>query len=138
MVEITTTDSGVPELQALLNEALNSFNQEAAGYSDRRPLAVVVRDDAGVVVGGAAGRTAMGVAFLDLFYLPPDLRGSGVGSDVLRRFEAEGRARGCRMGVLFTISFQAPGFYEKQGWERFGEIPCDPPGTSRIWFRKAL
>ena len=138
MVEITTTDLGVPELQALLNEALNSFNQDAAGYSDRRPLAVVVRDDTGTVVGGAAGRTTMGIAFLDLFYLPPNLRGSGVGSDVLRRFEAEGRVRGCRMGVLFTISFQAPGFYEKQGWERFGEVPCDPPGTRRIWFRKVL
>lgn len=138
MVEITTTDAGVPEMQALLGDALNAFNHEAAGYSDRRPLAVVVRDGQGVLLGGAAGRTTMGIAFVDLFYLPPEVRGDGVGREVLRRFEAEGRARGCRMGVLFTISFQAPGFYEKQGWERFGEVSCDPPGTSRIWFRKIL
>ena len=99
MVEITTTDTGVPEMQALLGDALNAFNLEATGYSDRRPLAVVVRDDAGVAVGGAAGRTAMGVAFLDLFYLPPDLRGSGVGSDVTRR-----ETKGCpKAGRTLTV-----------------------------------
>jgi hypothetical protein len=36
------------------------------------------------------------------------------------------------------ISFQAPGFYERHGWKRFGEIPCHPPGTSRIFMTKAL
>src|SRR5256886_11992358 len=57
--------------------------------------------------------------------------GTGLGTEVLRMFEDEGRRRGCRSAVLYTISFQAPGFYERNGWRRFGEIPCDPPGTDR-------
>jgi len=47
--------------------------------------------------------------------------------------EEEARRRGCRAGVLYTISFQAPGFYQRLGRHVFGEIPCDPPGTSRFF-----
>jgi hypothetical protein len=40
--------------------------------------------------------------------------------------------------VLLTISFQAPEFYRRNGWRVFGEIPCNPPGTSRIYLTKDL
>jgi hypothetical protein len=52
--------------------------------------------------------------------------------------EAEGRRRGCRAAVLYTISFQAPEFYKKHGWHEFGAIACEPPGTSRIFLTKNL
>lgn len=76
--------------------------------------------------------------FLDLFHLPQALRGMGIGTEVLRRFEEEGRRRGCRAAVVYTISFQAPEFYERNGWVRFAEVPCDPPGTSRVFLSKTL
>ena len=40
--------------------------------------------------------------------------------------------------MLYTISFQAPGFYECNGWRVFGEVPCDPPGTTRVFMSKDL
>ena len=40
--------------------------------------------------------------------------------------------------MLYTISFQAPGFYEKLGYRVFGSVDCDPPGTSRIVMVKDL
>jgi hypothetical protein len=40
--------------------------------------------------------------------------------------------------VLYTISFQAPGFYARHGWRVFGEISCEPPGTSRVFMTKTL
>lgn len=76
--------------------------------------------------------------FLDLFHLPEALRGGGLGSRILRLAEEEARRRGCVAGVLMTISFQAPGFYERHGWQRFGEVPCLPPGTSRVFLSKKL
>lgn len=90
------------------------------------------------MLGGLTGRTSLGLLFVDLFHLPTELRGQGLGSEVLRLAEEEGRRRGCRSAVLYTISFQAPEFYQRHGWEVFGEIPCDPPGTSRIFLRKEL
>ena len=52
--------------------------------------------------------------------------------------EAEAKRRGCKAGVLYTLSFQAPGFYEKRGWREFGRVPCEPPGTSRVFMTKTL
>ncbi|WP_435972197.1 GNAT family N-acetyltransferase [Streptomyces sp. Qhu_M48] len=137
--EWVLTDSPLSEDVAAISDALDRFNIEHTGIADRRPLAVLVRDpETRQVVGGLTGRTSLGLFFLDLFYLPPRLRGSGLGTELLRQAEDEARARGCRMAVLYTITFQAPGFYQNHGWKRLGEVPCDPPGASRVFMTKEL
>ena len=141
MSEPTVIVTDAPERRTLeaISNGLSNFNKEATGISDHRPLAVVVQDPAtGETVGGVSGRTSLGLLFLDVFYLPARFRGSGLGSRILEMAEEEGRKRGCRAAVLYTISFQAPGFYQRHGWRIFGEIPCDPPGTSRIFMTKEL
>ncbi|WP_395672673.1 GNAT family N-acetyltransferase [Inquilinus sp.] len=137
--EIELTETADERLEALINDGLNAFNDDVTGYSDRRPLSVVVRDpESGEILGGAKGRTSLGVLFVELFWLPQRLRGSGLGSRILRMMEEEGRRRGCRAGILFTISFQAPDFYRRHGWRVFGEVPCEPPGTARVFMTKEL
>ncbi|MEY9911820.1 GNAT superfamily N-acetyltransferase [Catenulispora sp. MAP12-49] len=139
MVELIVTDAPTPAQTATISDALDHFNLEATGIDDRNPLAVLVYDPGtSQVIGGLAGRTSLGLFFIDLFFLPPELRGEGLGTEILRRAEDEARARGCRTAVLYTISFQAPDFYRKQGWTSFGEVPCDPPGTSRVFLTKEL
>jgi GNAT superfamily N-acetyltransferase len=78
------------------------------------------------------------VLFVDLFFLPDALRGHRLGSQILQVAEDEARRRGCGAAVLYTISFQAPEFYERHGYRRFGMIDCQPPGTSRIFLSKPL
>ena len=139
MVELIVTDAPTPAQTATISDALDHFNLEATGIDDRNPLAVLVYDPGtSQVIGGLAGRTSLGLFFIDLFFLPPELRGEGLGTEILRRAEDEARARGCRTAVLYTISFQAPDFYRKQGWTSFGEVPCDPLGTSRVFLTKEL
>jgi len=46
------------------------------------------------VVGGLTGRTSLGLLFVDLFYLPAELRGQGIGGEVLKQAEEESRRRG--------------------------------------------
>jgi GNAT superfamily N-acetyltransferase len=136
---IEISDRVTPEITSCIAEGLDRFNDQQIGYGDRLPLAVVVKDpDSGEVLGGITGRSSLGLLFLDLFYLPEALRGAGLGSELLRRFEQEGRRRGCLSAVLYTISFQAPDFYQRHGWQRMGEVPCLPPGTSRIFMSKTL
>ncbi|MBN5370566.1 GNAT family N-acetyltransferase [Serratia marcescens] len=136
---IEISDRVTPEITSCIAEGLDRFNDQQIGYGDRLPLAVVVKDpDSGDVLGGITGRSSLGLLFLDLFYLPETLRGAGLGSELLRRFEQEGRRRGCLSAVLYTISFQAPDFYQRHGWQRMGEVPCLPPGTSRIFMSKTL
>ncbi len=122
-----------------VEQGLNAFNDEITGISDRKPLSVLVKDaNTGEVIGGMIGRTSLGLLFIDLVYLPPVLRGQRLGETLLRQFEEEGRKRGCISGFLYTISFQVPEFYKKNGWQEFGRIDCLLEGTSRIFLRKQL
>jgi GNAT superfamily N-acetyltransferase len=136
---LTLSSVPEPEVQKIVSDGLNAYNDALVGYADRVPLTVIVRDgDSGEVLGGICGRTSLGMMFLDTVYLPESLRGQDVGTRMLAMAEEEGRRRGCKNGVLYTISFQAPRFYERLGWRVFGEVPCDPPGTSRVFLTKAL
>jgi GNAT superfamily N-acetyltransferase len=133
------TDAPDDLLKKTIDDGLTAYNIEQAGYADGRPLAIVIRDPAGGrPVGGMLGRTSLGVLFVDLVFLPPHMRGKDLGARMLAAMESEGKRRGCKTGVLFTLSFQAPGFYAKYGWREFGRIPCEPPGTSRVFMTKTL
>ncbi|WHQ73584.1 GNAT family N-acetyltransferase [Pantoea sp. Lij88] len=127
------------EKSLAIEEGLNAFNDLMTGINDRKPLSVLIKSTkTGEVLGGMQGRSSLGLLFIDLFFLPPELRKMGLGTDILNRFENEGRRRGCTAAFLYTISFQAPDFYKKNGWEEFGRIDCEPEGTSRIFMRKSL
>ena len=80
----------------------------------------------------------MGRFFVDLFFLPESLRKNRIGSRIIRKAEDEAKRRGCSRAVLFTVTFQAPGFYERQGYDVLGQIECDPPGHTRICMTKRL
>jgi GNAT superfamily N-acetyltransferase len=141
MMEVTLslTDNPDDEARRVIDDGLADYNAHCAGYRDWRDLAVLARElTHGRIVGGILGRTSLGLLFIDLVFLPEALRKRQVGSRMLRMAEVEAVRRGCRSGVLYTISFQAPGFYERHGWREFGRIPCDPPGTSRVFMTKVL
>jgi GNAT superfamily N-acetyltransferase len=136
---LTLTDAPDAQAEAIIGDGLAIFNKERAGYWDRRALAVLVHAaDGKTVAGGLLGRTALGLLFIDVFYLPDTLRGRGIGSRIIRLAEEEAIRRGCRAAVLYTISFQAPGFYERLGYRVFGHIPCEPPGVARVFMSKEL
>jgi GNAT superfamily N-acetyltransferase len=139
MVEpaLVLTDVADDEAYQLVNEGLARHGAEQAGYWDARPLYVVARDPSNQrSLGGIVGRTSLGLMFIELVFLPRELRNRGLGTRMLHMAEEEAVKRGCRAGVLYTISFQAPAFYERRGWREFGRIHCDPPGTSRIFMTK--
>jgi GNAT superfamily N-acetyltransferase len=137
-LSIEVSNCITPEFTLPIEAGLNQYNDETVGFSEREPLAVVARDENGNVLGGMLGRSYLGLLFIDLVYLPPDIRGKGLGSQILKCVEDEGRKRGCKAAVLYTITFQTPVFYEKNGWQRFGEIPCLPEGASRVFLKKEL
>jgi GNAT superfamily N-acetyltransferase len=136
---IELTDAPDPQDVLAIRAGLNQFNVEASGIDDQRPLAVLVRDPTTrQVVGGITGRTSRGLFFLDVFFLPEAMRGTGIGSKLLKMAEDEGWRRGCQAAVLHTNTFQAPEFYRRNGWTELGSIPSGPPGNSRIFFTKQL
>jgi GNAT superfamily N-acetyltransferase len=135
---LTVTDAPGSHAKALIEEGLARFNAENAGYRDARPLAVLVSDpDSREVIGGLLGRTSLGLLFIDLFFLPVAMRKHGLGSRVMQAAEDEARRRGCRKAVVITINFQAPEFYQRHGYQTFGQVDC-LPGVARVFLSKDL
>jgi GNAT superfamily N-acetyltransferase len=136
---LTLTDAPGDRACAVIRGGLADYNAKQAGYRDARPLAVLVSDrETKEVIGGLLGRTSMGLLFVDLFFLPDGLRKHGIGSRVIGLAEEEAKRRGCTRAVLFTVTFQAPGFYERLGYQVVGRLECDPPGYTRICMTKKL
>src|SRR5438045_1650280 len=83
-------------------------------------------------------RSASGVVYVAWFFLPEDWRRARIGSRVLAMAEEEGRRRGCTRIALTTLSIEAPGFYQKQGYDVAATIDCEPPGLTRYYMMKRL
>lgn len=133
-VELVATP-GAAEEQAIL-DALIAYNDAAAGPGGHEPLAVVVRNPAGTVIGGLWGTTSYGWLFVRYPVLPDTMRGQGTGTRLMASAEAEARRRGCLGMWLDTFSFQAEGFYHRLRFATFGTIADYPPGEARHFLVK--
>ncbi|OWV76692.1 acetyltransferase [Rhizobium sp. R339] len=138
MPEFELTASPSPEELAAITDALSAFNTGDIGPSDRRPLAVLIRDTDGKVSGGLSGFTAWGWLFIQMLYIPDTLRGTGLAGRILAKAEEEAKARGCRGAWIDTFNPQALGAYLRQGYEVFGELEDFPEGRTRSFLRKNL
>jgi GNAT superfamily N-acetyltransferase len=136
--EIVLTDAPGQAAHGVILAGIVAYNDSRAGRSGHRPLAVLVNEEAGQTVGGLWGATHWQWLFVHLLWLPEAFRGAGLGRDLLRRAEAEAVARGCGNVWLDTFSFQARGFYEKQGYAVFGTLDDYPPGHRRYFLQKRL
>src|SRR5882762_7890745 len=126
------------ELDAFLVERIYEFNSKATGYFDGRLLGARVQNEAGEVIAGFNGHTWGGCAEISHLWVSEPHRGHGLGKTLLHAAEAEAVRRGCTQVVLITHSFQAPGFYERLGYERKYAIEGRPKGHSDIVFVKPL
>jgi GNAT superfamily N-acetyltransferase len=136
-VEISVTGEPAADDVTVVRAGVVAHNVEAAGAEPSIPLAVLARRDA-TVVAGATGFTHFGWLYIHYLWVASDQRGTGLGSEILARAEAEARQRGCHAVWLDTFSFQAPGFYEKLGYQEFGRLDDFPPGHARHFVWKPL
>jgi GNAT superfamily N-acetyltransferase len=137
--QFVVTDAPNPEEEAVIRDGLSAYNLEKAGYRDQQSLAILVSDpETGEVVGGLLGGTSFGLLRIDRFFLPESLRKQGLGTKVIKAAEEEGMRRGCSRALLTTLSFQAPGFYRRQGWEVLAQLDGEPPAPTRFLMTKRL
>lgn len=134
---IELADAPDDTLRAAIAAPLLAFNAALAGPSGQRALVLVVHDENRVVAGGLWGATGYGWLYTQMLVVPEAGRGQGLGADLMRRAEAEARARGCHAAWVDT-QFGARGFYERLGYVAFGELPDYPPGFSRTFLAKRL
>ncbi len=125
-------------LEELLAERLYEFNSEATGIFDGELLSACVEDASGNTIAGLSGHTWGGCCKIDRVWVEKSIRGSGLGTAVMKAAEAEAIRRGCHQMVLSTHSFQAPAFYEKLGFRRVAAIADNPRGHATFFYVKRL
>jgi len=137
--EILPVAQPEPALLAAIAGPLASFNARWAGPADMRPLVLALqRKPGGEVIGGLAGETIYRWLAIQVLYVPPELRRCGIGTALLRRAEAEAKARFCIGIVVNTFSFQARPFYERMGFAHFGTLEDCPPGHRCFYLAKRI
>ena len=130
--------STFPDDAATIARELLAFNEVRIGPADEQPMQFVVRDEAGVIVGGLLGVTRWKWLYVAKLWLDERLRGRGLGTQLLQMAEDEARRRGCTGASLDTFEHQARPFYEKLGWELFGTLEGYPAGTRQYFLQKRL
>ena len=136
--EIELTDAPLDPEIAILNDSLVAFNAGLIGMTDKRPLALLLRDGDGRVIGGLSAVTARGWLIIDMIFVPEILRGNGLATQLLGMAEDEARNRGCHGAWLETVNPDARRLYEKHGYAPFGQLPDFPVGHSLIFMQKTL
>ena len=104
------------------------------------PLEIYALNDDGKVIGGLIGRTHSIRDWFEVsvIWVKENVRGRGIGRQLMALSEQEAVSRGCRYARLATSDYQAPGFYPKLGYELYGKLENCPPGVTCFYYRKDL
>jgi ribosomal protein S18 acetylase RimI-like enzyme len=126
------------ELRHAISDRLDLFNVATTGLDAWHSVAVVLRGPDDEIVGGVLGDIWGGWLHVTYLWVAAPYRGHGYGRDLLRAAERFAIDRGCRAARLETFGFQAPGFYEKLGYQVFGVLDDCPPGHQQFFLRRDL
>ena len=115
---------------------LAEFNAQHGYPVDSKPVAILLKDEAGRTIGGLWGKTVYGWLFVEFLVVPESMRGRNLGASIMMKAERIAEGRGCVGSWLTTFTFQAQGFYEKLGYSVFARLEDSPVGNERIFLRK--
>ena len=131
-----TEEANLDAIFAAVRQGIRAADPPDVGPRDWQPLNLALHARGGILVGGLYGATMWRWLLIDGLWVAEEMRGRGLGRDLVLKAEAAAIARGCRGSWLGTFDFQARGFYERLGYEVFAELPGFPPGHSHYHLRK--
>ena len=124
------------EERKFLFDRLMEFNLPFLGKNQERKVILGVDDEENQRVAGLAATISYGTMYIERLWVAQGVRGMGIGSKLMGQAERIARHSGCGMIHLFTYDFQAPGFYERLGYEQWGALEGFPNGHCQLHYRK--
>jgi ribosomal protein S18 acetylase RimI-like enzyme len=132
-------ESDVAQTREAVIQGLSAYNAARVGPRNTEPLAISLRDDDGMIVGGLIGELKWEWLHVDLLWIDDAHRGQGHGEALVAMAEQAARDHGASGVYLSTMSIQAPDFYPKLGYSEFARMDNYPVAGHRIHhFVKAL
>lgn len=122
----------------VIGDLIRSYNCSKREAAESEPLNLYVEDDSGELMAGIVAETFGNWLEIEYLFVKEDLRGQGIGSQLLQQAESEAKKRNCRSVFVNTYQFQAPTFYEKQGYKEVFTLRDYPYTGQRHYYQKDL
>lgn len=119
-----------------LIKGLKQHKYEHMGPEETAPLSVIARDKDNHIIAGVSGRSIYRNFLIEMVWVSEAARGTGLGRQLMEQAEIEAKKRGCLVAQLDTLSFQAPVFYQKLGFEIVGTVPGFSGSPERYFMLK--
>jgi GNAT superfamily N-acetyltransferase len=94
-----------------IEDRLYEYNSHAIGRNDGQGVGFIICDEAGHMIGVAAGYTWAATSELKQLWVDKAYRGRGYARKLLNAFVTEAYSRGVRQIWVASYDFQAPGMY---------------------------
>ena len=121
-----------------IGELVRSYNRSKREAAESEPLNLYVEDDSGELLAGLVAETFGNWLEIEYLFVKEDLRGQGIGSQLLQQAESEAKKRNCRYVFVNTYQFQAPAFYQKHGYQEVFTLKNYPCTGQRHYYQKDL
>ncbi len=106
--------------EALYKYNLSHFPKDLGGRYEE--ICLFLKDDKGTVRGGILSEVCWNWLEIHTFMIDEDMRKSGYGTKLLAEVEKIAVEKDCDFIKIDTLSFQALGFYEKNGYQVYGTL----------------
>ena len=136
-LRLTVEDAPAHGDRKFIDDALDEMNRPFFAGTEFGRIGVFVRDDDGKIRAGLDALIEANWLYVDNLWVEDSLRGRGIGRLLMAEAERVAVARGCHSAWVDTFSFQAPGFYQKLGYEIFATLDY-PPDHKRHFLRRTL
>jgi len=121
-----------------IGDLIRSYNRSKREEAESEPLNIYVEDDSGELMAGLVEETFGNWLEIEYLFVKEDLRGQGIGSQLLQRAESEAKKRNCRFAFVNTYQFQAPAFYQRHGYKEVFSLKDYPYTGQRHYYQKDL
>ena len=121
-----------------IGDLIRSYNRSKREKAESEPLNIYVEDDSGELMAGLVAETFGNWLEIEYLFVKEDLRGQGIGSQLLQRAESEAKKRNCRFAFVNTYQFQAPAFYQRHGYKEVFSLKDYPYTGQRHYYQKDL
>ena len=136
-ITIGTTEDG-----QWIREQLITYNRQhvpAALYTESEHYCFLAWDEDEELLGGVTASYVWNHLQVHFLWVDPEQRAEGIGKQLMEQIESLAEEKSCSKILLDTFSFQAPGFYEKLGFEEYGRLADHPTaGQTQYFFVKQL
>lgn len=121
-----------------IGNLIRSYNRSKREAAESEPLNLYVENDYGQLMAGLVAETFGNWLEIEYLFVKEDLRGQGIGSQLLQQAESEAKKRNCRFAFVNTYQFQAPAFYQKHGYKEVFTLKDYPYTGQRHYYQKDL